>query len=637
MTHLAHKDGVAAAAAEALHALCLAHAPNVRRALRLGMVPALTAAMVSNVRCPHVTAAAATLLQGLAARGQGIGLPSGAADAVTAEVRLCLANTRIAALDEAEGVARLGLVAVVLAALRLHRSSRVEEGIMLPLLHVVRRWAWDHALRAVLGEDGACQLLFQILRDHGLKQEHIAETTLGALHALAWNPDNKLRLADVQPHEGMGLVVRALEAFPHLANVQIEGMGVISIMSYYSDGNKALLHRCGAIPSLVSAMEKHRDAGRVQEQACLAIWSLATQSLLECPTQLGPQIDAAPLTPKGKPSRAKAGARQLEMPSPQKPSRDMVQAEERRGALCMYGAVEALLAALHEHETNGRLCCSAARALVVLSYNHKGRSRRIYSGLSLATTTGTRRVGGLQIFREALQIHVKHADVLCQVAAAIKNVCSALMMDDVDQTHDMPDLVPCGLSLLEALRLHLSNAELLKQGLSALGNVALNMKANAALPLAIVDLLLDAMAQHRHDGDLQKRGMAALFNLAGYTKGAPRPGPAARVLNDPQRKDIYATRMFSQLVHIVMELHGDNGDLVVLALKLLGRLADAATATAAAKILAPPVTTRFSLRLTRNRSRQAQLPGSSEWGKAHERIVEQWNALIKKRIVKDSK
>ena len=28
----------------------------------------------------------------------------------------------------------------------------------------------DHALRAVLGEDGACQLLFQILRDHGMKQ-----------------------------------------------------------------------------------------------------------------------------------------------------------------------------------------------------------------------------------------------------------------------------------------------------------------------------------------------------------------------------------------------------------------------------------------------------------------------------------
>jgi len=38
MTHLAHKDGVAAAAAQALHALCLAHAPNVRRALRLGLV-----------------------------------------------------------------------------------------------------------------------------------------------------------------------------------------------------------------------------------------------------------------------------------------------------------------------------------------------------------------------------------------------------------------------------------------------------------------------------------------------------------------------------------------------------------------------------------------------------------------------
>ena len=38
MAHLAHKDGVAVAGAKALHALCLAHAPNVRRALRLGLV-----------------------------------------------------------------------------------------------------------------------------------------------------------------------------------------------------------------------------------------------------------------------------------------------------------------------------------------------------------------------------------------------------------------------------------------------------------------------------------------------------------------------------------------------------------------------------------------------------------------------
>ena len=54
MTQLANKQGVAAAAARALHTLCLAHAPNVRRALRLGLVPALTACMAINMRCVEV-------------------------------------------------------------------------------------------------------------------------------------------------------------------------------------------------------------------------------------------------------------------------------------------------------------------------------------------------------------------------------------------------------------------------------------------------------------------------------------------------------------------------------------------------------------------------------------------------------
>ena len=59
------------------------------------------------------------------------------------------------------------------------------------------------------------------------------------------------------------------------------------------------------------------------------------------------------------------------------------------------------------------------------------------------------------------------------------------------------------------------------QGCAALGNVALNMRSNAQMPLSVVDVILDALAYHRSDAQVQERGMKALYNLAGRVKGAP--------------------------------------------------------------------------------------------------------------------
>ena len=88
MTRFVKNDGVSAGALEALHALCLAHAPNVRRALRLGLIPALTATLTGNVRCLRVTAAAAKLLQALVSTRGGEALTAAAAEAVTAGLLL---------------------------------------------------------------------------------------------------------------------------------------------------------------------------------------------------------------------------------------------------------------------------------------------------------------------------------------------------------------------------------------------------------------------------------------------------------------------------------------------------------------------------------------------------------------------
>ena len=55
-----------------------------------------------------------------------------------------------------------------------------------------------------------------------------------------------------------------------------------------------------------------------------------------------------------------------------------------------------------------------------------------------------------------------------------------------------------------------------------------------------------------------------------------------------------SSRRCVQQVTSVMEHHGENQELVILALKILRKFAEAASIPTAAKILAPPVTTNFS-------------------------------------------
>ena len=162
-----------------------------------------------------------------------------------------------------------GLVGAVLTALRVHDTKHhglvrvplhpaagggwhgrggqgardVQDCVVVPLLCVVGRWAWDHALRAALGADGACERLLHLVSLHA-DEERPVELALAALHALAWNPENKVRLAEAPPARGMGLVVQALERFPRAQALHLQAVSIVSIMSYYSDLNKALLHRC---------------------------------------------------------------------------------------------------------------------------------------------------------------------------------------------------------------------------------------------------------------------------------------------------------------------------------------------------------------------------------------------------------
>ena len=589
-------------------------------------MPALRATIAANVRCPEVTAAAATLLEALVGAGEGAGLPSAAADAVIAEVRQCLhANTRIGLVDEEELVARSGLVGAVLALLRLHRVGTLDSHLaqlVLPLLSVVSRWAWDQALRAALGEEGACELLFDLLAQFCMRDE-VLEVALGSLHALAWNQHNKERMAQAPRESGLKLVVRALERFPRNEKIQTEGIGVISIMSYYSDPNKALLHECGALEALVLAMDKNAQAGQLQQQACLAIWSLAaaTQKLPDVSPST-PSIRQAQAVAKGKVAPAKSPARPVvKAPVPAEEEA----AEQRRAALARAGAIEALLAALHAHEADALLCERAARALVVMSYESKARSRAVY--------------GGLETLARALRVHAKHAHVLVQVAAAFKNVSGALLKDGEDQKKDLTaGLLPCTTALVETLRRHVSNGDLLKQALPAIGNVAQNMHANARLPVGVIEVMLDGMSHLRLDREVQARGMISLHNLAMMPKGAPDSGPAARALSK-SGIGTFGLRLFHQVVS-VLELHGSDHRLILLALKVLEKFADAASASAAAKFLAPPglppVTTRFSQRVARNRQRVAQQE-ASEWGEGHGDIVGKWSSLVKKGVVKDSK
>ena len=181
------------------------------------------------------------------------------------------------------------------------------------LLCVIRRWAWDHALRTVLGQDGACEIIFLVLGEYlalaaidtwRTRVAEVSEIALGALHALAWNPVNKLRLAEVP--RGLELVVNAMQHFRSAAQLQTQGIAFFSIMSYGSDPNKALLSRHGAISVLVKAMHAHKDLAHLQQPACLAIWSLATESFTKHDASSAEQHQQAHPSPH---QRAKAGPR----------------------------------------------------------------------------------------------------------------------------------------------------------------------------------------------------------------------------------------------------------------------------------------------------------------------------------------
>ena len=281
-------------------------------------------------------------------------------------------------------------------------------------------------------------------------------------------------------------------------------------------------------------------------------------------------------------------------------------------ALADKGAIAELLAALKQHCRDALLCERAARALVVLSFESKDRSRSIYNG-------GT----GMQIFAEAFRVHVHHTSVLCELAHAFKNVCGSLFRDASDQKTDLPVVLPCCEALASAMQRHISHAEFVRQGCSALGNVALNSVLNARLPLGVVDVMLDAMHELRFDYQVQIRGMMTLFNLA----NPKNAGPAARALSPKHdRRDMYCTRLFHQVAS-VLDLHGDKHELVSVTLKALGKFHEVHKVPHA-------VTSRFSQRLAANAQRERRKPNSSEWGeRGHRAIAGEWTTLAKKGAV----
>jgi len=199
------------------------------------------------------------------------------------------------------------------------------------------------------------------------------------------------------------------------------------------------VHRCGAAEALVRSINTHANQATLQEQGSLAIWSIATESIQAQP-------DPTPPTPRQNPAAAaqgKGGAAAKPAPSPKAKAavRELpTAAEERREALTRAGALDSLLLALHQHKANHTLCERVARALVVLSYNHKPRSRSIYNGPS-AGAGMARPLGGLQILSGAMQVHVKHAHVCCQVAVLVR-------MRSPSPTLSPTDPVPRGLLTL---------------------------------------------------------------------------------------------------------------------------------------------------------------------------------------------
>lgn len=166
-----------------------------------------------------------------------------------------------------------------------------------------------------------------------------------------------------------------------------QACSALAIVSYFVDTNKKEICECGGIQAIIYAMQTHAANRGIQEQGCLALWSLASR------------------TPPPPPGEAAEDTKEEEKDDIH--SRNKASMANGRG-------IEVLVAAVRAHPRSVSVVERACRALVQLSHDSYDNASKICSE------------DGLPAVCAGIKANVGSALVSEQAIAAVKNVFSSV-------------------------------------------------------------------------------------------------------------------------------------------------------------------------------------------------------------------
>lgn len=173
-----------------------------------------------------------------------------------------------------------------------------------------------------------------------------------------------------------------------------------------------------------------------------------------------------------------------------------VSSDANRLEVTSRGGIEAILARMHDHNSQPRLLENACRAIINLAVNDSVESAIVAQG-------------GVHAIVAAMQSHPGDVGVQTQGAWALRNLSFALR-------NKLAVARGGGIgAVLAAMRAHPNVSEVQEHGLWALRNLSAADELKSAISEANgIETALSAMKRHLQHGGVQKQGCGALANLA---------------------------------------------------------------------------------------------------------------------------
>jgi hypothetical protein len=318
-------------------------------------------------------------------------------------------------------------------------------------------------------------------------------------------------------------IVTAMQTHTQAERLQEQGCRALRSLAYRSEANAALIGSSGGAQAIVAAMCTHADVAGVQEEGCCALCNLlntvTNQTLIG---SLGgvEAIVAAMRTHADAARVQRAGCCALG-----NLSCDHAANQTLIGSL---GGVEAILVAMrhHWHVDAAEVLEMGCQALGNLSSDHAANMTLIGSS------------GGVQAIVAAMRQHVNSVTVQGQGCRALNNLsfdrAVNILIGSLGGFH----------AVLTAMRTHMGVVTVQEAGCLALGNLSAHHAANQTLigSSGGVQAIVAAMRTHSDAAGVQEAGCEALVILSA---------------NHPNNTTLIGSLGGLQAMVTAMQMHGD--------------------------------------------------------------------------------